>query len=199
MAALVDWPSMWAPYDQTTYDEALSYLHPGERVLDIGAGDLRFARQVVQKLHCHVVAVEKRIEAIQQGVACGTLSGIEVVAADARYLAFPIVDTAVLLMRHCEDFLLYVHKLRRAGCQRLITNARWRMGVECVPLEPAAPYRADYAGWYACVRCGCVRFNPGDPSRLPADADIRYLNVECCPACELSASDTLACQNGIAT
>ena len=42
--ASVDWEALWAPYDRATYHAVLDFLEPGEVVLDLGAGDLRFAR-----------------------------------------------------------------------------------------------------------------------------------------------------------
>ncbi len=179
-----DWAAMWAPYDECTYREALAYLCPSQTVLDIGAGDLRFARRAAA-LGCTVIAVERQAGVVQRGLSAGPLpDGLRVVLADARTWEFPPVDRAVLLMRHCADFALYVHKLRACGCEALITNARWGMGVECIPLGPGAPYSAHRAGWSACVRCGALTFIPGDPALVPPDVDVWVTNVEGCPCCE---------------
>jgi len=51
------WESLWAPYDQPTYDWVLNRLEPADVILDIGAGDLRLARQMAQLVR-HVYAIE---------------------------------------------------------------------------------------------------------------------------------------------
>ena len=38
-----DWELLWATYEEEVYDGILDRLRPGERVLDIGAGDLRLS------------------------------------------------------------------------------------------------------------------------------------------------------------
>ena len=85
------------------------------------------------------------------------------VVADARTEPVPAgVTVAVLLMRHCTHYALYVEKLRAAGCRRLITNARWGMGVEVIDLGPGVPFDSVGIGWYACRRCGAVGFAGDD-------------------------------------
>jgi hypothetical protein len=179
-----DWSNLWAPYDEVTYRAALAFLRPDQVVLDIGAGDLRFARRAARRVR-RLVAVEQQRKIIESGLACGPLPpNLTVVVADARVWPFPPgVDVAVLLMRHCADYGIYVRKLRAVGCQYLITNARWRMGVERVPLACAAVYESERVGWYACVRCGGCGFVPGDPSRLTPEVERTIVNVEGCPAC----------------
>jgi hypothetical protein len=148
-------------------------------VLDIGAGDLRFARMMAEK-GCQVIAVEIQAQLIGQSQPLP--ANLQVVIADARTWSFPpAVDVGVLLMRHCRDFGLYVRKLRASGCQMLVTNARWRMAVEAVPLQPASRYSPDRAGWSACVCCGAVMFIPGDTDGF------EYVNVEGCPQCSISS------------
>lgn len=184
------WQDVWAPYDESTYRTALAFLKPGQTVLDIGAGDLRFARRAAQ-LGCTVYAVERQREVVERGMAEGPLpSGLAVVVADARVWPFPLrLDAAVLLMRHCRDYALYVRKLRAAGCQLLITNARWGMGVEGVPLHRAAPYRPDRPGWYGCVVCGRTGFVAGPPERLTEEMVASWVNVEGCPGCRGDESE----------
>ncbi|MCC6905313.1 MAG: rRNA adenine methyltransferase [Anaerolineae bacterium] len=178
-----DWARLWAPYDASTYQEALGYVNPGDRVLDIGAGDLRFAYLVAQK-GCTVYAIEQQIGLLCNSRHTAYASRIHVMVGDARYMAFPEVDVAILLMRHCADFARYVTRLRQAGCGQLVTNARWRMGVECMPLATAIPFKPERSGWQACVQCGRVHFHPcEDPARAPENIDSAFVNVEGCPDC----------------
>jgi SAM-dependent methyltransferase len=180
----VDWESLWAPYDEGTYQAALDLLQPEDIVLDIGAGDLRFARRAALRVR-RVIAVERNrsvLAAASGGPAVGP-PNLMALCADA--LAMPIpegITAAVLLMRHCRHFRDYLVRLRAAGCRRLITNARWGMDVECVSLDPQRPYWSVPSGWYACM-CGTVGF------KAPADGDLRAsalgstVSVEDCPAC----------------
>lgn len=181
----LDWSALWAPYDEPTYQAALAYLRPGETLIDIGAGDLRFARRAAAK-GCHVYAVEWQVEIIRRGVVGGEPlpPNLTIILADAQKLPFPTtVETGVLLMRHCEHYALYVEKLRAVGCKHLITNARWRMSVERVPLCLASPFRDDRMGWFACVRCGSIGFLSGDPAELTPEIEQTTVNVEGCPKC----------------
>lgn len=179
-----DWSARWAPYSDDTYRDALAALHPGQTVLDIGAGDLRFARMACA-LGCRIVAVERRVEIVRRGLASAPLpEGLAVVIADLRVWPFPpAVDAAVLLMQYCADYALIVRKLREAGCPTLVTNARWRLGVEVVPLAEAAPFTPGVVGWFACVRCGHTGFAPLPPASLTPEVAERITNVEGCPAC----------------
>jgi hypothetical protein len=107
-----------------------------------------------------------------------------VICGDARVLPFPAADTAVLLMRHCRHFRLYRAKLEAAGCARLITNARWGLGVECLDLAAAPrPYDELVIGWYAC-RCGATGFRPGPVAQLTAPVAETVTEVDCCPECK---------------
>lgn len=173
------WEALWAPYDEETYARALAYVLPGATVLDIGAGDLRFAVRIAR--------FARLVYAIEQNPALWTgeprPSNLITVCGDARALPFPAVDTAVLLMRHCCHFGLYRRKLEAMGCVRLITNARWRMGVECIDLTVAPiPYDDLTIGWYAC-RCGATGFRPGATSRLTARVAETVVEVDRCPEC----------------
>lgn len=109
---------------------------------------------------------------------------LTVVCTDARSEPVPPgVTVAVLLMRHCTHYALYVEKLRAAGCQRLITNARWGVGVEVINLAPAAPFASVEAGWYACRRCGATGWAGEDATAVNAAALESMTDVEGCPAC----------------
>jgi hypothetical protein len=92
---------------------------------------------------------------------------------------------AVLLMRHCTHYALYVEKLRAAGCRRLITNARWGMGVEVIDLARAASFDSIAAGWYACRRCGAVGWAGEDTAAVNTAALETVTDVEGCPACDV--------------
>jgi hypothetical protein len=174
------WEARWAPYDEETYARALDYLPPGAVVLDIGAGDLRFACRAAGRA-ARVYALERRAELLSGRSLPGNLIAI---CGDARELPFPPgIDTAVLLMRHCRHFALYRCKLEAVDCARLITNARWGMGVECIDLmRPPTPYAALALGWYAC-RCGAAGFRAGPPELLDGDVADTIHEVEQCPEC----------------
>lgn len=178
------WSKRWAPYSNDTYHDGLAALTPGQLVLDIGAGDLRFARMAAAA-GCRVIAVEMQAGIVGRGLSDGPLpDGVTVVTADARDWPFPQgINAAVLLMRHCDCYGHYVAKLRSVGCPVLITNARWGLGVEVVPLAPAAAYCQAQMGWYACVRCGATGFIPGDPALLTPEVEQQMINVEGCPMC----------------
>ncbi len=106
------------------------------------------------------------------------------VCTDARTEPVPAdVTVAVLLMRHCTHYALYVAKLRAAGCRRLITNARWGMGVEIVDLGPGERFDLTSVGWYACRRCGAVGFAGDDAVALTSETIDHVTDVEGCPHC----------------
>jgi hypothetical protein len=107
-----------------------------------------------------------------------------VVCTDARSEpVLPGVTVAVLLMRHCTHYALYVEKLRAAGCQRLITNARWGMGLEVIDLGPGLPFDSVGMGWYACRRCGAVGWTGEDAAAVNERTVAHVADVEGCPAC----------------
>jgi len=174
------WESMWATCDAETYGRALEYIPHGAAVLDIGAGDLRLARRMAAR--ARVVYAIERNPALLPGEPLPP--NLIVIHGDARTTPFPEgIDTAVLLMRHCRHFALYRRKLEAVGCARLITNARWRTGVEWIDLRARPrPYAELAMGWYAC-RCGAAGFRPGPAERLTAElADIVH-EVDRCPEC----------------
>jgi ribosomal RNA adenine dimethylase len=180
----MDWENCWAPYDETTYGPALSFIGPDDIVVDIGAGDLRFARRAARRAR-HVFAIERN-PALLSRVPRVTRR-LTVMCADALKAAIPrSVTVAVLLMRHCQHFAEYVARLRAAGCQRLITNARWGMGVECLSLSPQPSFCAAAPGWYACV-CGRVGFKPCPPECITAEMLLHDQSLENCPACSATA------------
>jgi hypothetical protein len=182
------WEALWAPYDQPTYQAVLDVLTSDDIVLEIGAGDLRLAIQMANLSH-KVYAIE-----IQELLLDRALNSVEkslpgnlvIFHGDACSLPFPSgLTTGVLLMRHCTHFQLYANKLKRAGCQRLITNARWRMGVETVFLqEPRAQFDKIPMGWYACW-CGAVGIKPGPAGLFTPDQEAVVHEVASCPKCHL--------------
>jgi hypothetical protein len=180
-SALIDWETLWAPYDESTYGAALACLEAEDVVLDIGAGDLRFARRAAKHVR-RVFAVERNREVLQKAPQHLPVN-LTVICADALAWDFPEgITTAVLLMRHCRHFKEYLARLRVIGCQRLITNARWGMGVECLPLTPQRPYWSAPPGWYACA-CGAVGFKTAPAEEIPVGSLEETVFVENCPSC----------------
>ena len=173
-----DWEAAWAPYDEATYRAALAFLRPDDVVLDIGAGDLRFARRAAA-LARRVIAIEQRPERLAGRHPCN----LTVICDNALTWPFPPgLTVGVLLMRHCRHFAHYIARLRGVGCRQLITNARWGMGVECVSLAPQPSFAASGPGWYACL-CGAVGFKPGPPESITPIVLQRVHALENCPAC----------------
>lgn len=180
-----DWETLWAPYSEDTYREVLAALDPQDIVLDIGAGDLRLATRMAAKVR-HVYALEIQTFLIENALFLGQSlpPRLSLIQADARTHPFPTgITAAVLLMRHCTHFRLYADKLKAVGCQKLITNARWRMGVEVLHLQPP---RQEFAqttlGWYACW-CGNTGFKPGPVENLTEEIFNTTYEVACCPEC----------------
>ena len=149
-----EWEFRWAPYDLPTDQLVLNQLLSNDIILEIGAGDLRLARQMVA-LARKVYALEINPSVLDKGLASSApLPGNLIpICADARAFDFPCgVTSGVLLMRHCTHFRLYAEKLRDIGCRRLITNARWRMNVEVVDLQAARiPFENVELGWYCLL------------------------------------------------
>lgn len=178
------WEVLWAPYDEATYAAVLAAIEPTDIVLEIGAGDLRLARRLAHKAQ-QVIAWEIRAELLLQALTSESLpANLIARVADARREPVPPgVTAAVLLMRHCTHYAAYVAKLRAAGCRRLITNARWRTGVECVDLGPGVAFETIATGWYSCRRCGAVGFAGDEPELVDEVALERVSDVEGCPSC----------------
>lgn len=180
------WEELWAPHDQPTYQAVLGLLSPDDIVLEIGAGDLRLAVQMAKAAQ-RVYAIEIQESLLDQALTsvCKPMPGnLIAISGDACCLPFPAgITTGVLLMRHCTHFSLYINKLKEVGCQRLITNSRWRMGVELILLrEPRVPFAQAPMGWYACW-CGTVGFKPG-PAYLFSPEQAAVVNeLSDCPQC----------------
>ncbi len=185
MADMVDWERRWAPYDEETYRCALEAAHPDDVVVDIGAGDLRLALRMAPLVR-RVYAVESNQTLVLRAARCQALpANLAVVCADALTWAMPSeVTLAVLLMRHCtrSHFATYVQRLKGVGCRRLVTNARWKMGVEVIDLRCQRPYDPQRTGWYAC-HCGMVGFNAPDIDQITPETLSDVTDVAGCPYC----------------
>ena len=177
-----DWEMLWAPYDEPTYAAALQNIQSDDVVLDIGAGDLRLARQMAAKVR-HVYAWEIQAKMLAES-SVNLPDNLTVCCTDARFEPVPgDVTVAMLLMRHCRHFGLYVKRLRAAGCQRLLTNARWGMDVELVDLQaPRILYTVASMGWFACW-CGHTGFKTGPAEQLTWEKETAVYEVIFCPNC----------------
>ena len=179
------WEALHAPYDPSTYQAVLDQLWEDDVILDIGAGDLRLARQMA-RIAQKVYAVEIDAELLHRACAAPDPlpANLIPICANARALDFPSdITTGVLLMRHCTCFRLYFDSLQGAGAARLITNARWRMNVEVVGLwTPRLPFRQAPMGWYAC-RCGSAGFKEGPVEGWSLAMDAITNEVSGCPRC----------------
>jgi hypothetical protein len=180
MKPLDAWEACWATYDEATYRAALSFVQPSDTVLDIGAGNLQFARRAAQ-IARQVYAVE--LQASLLSTQSSLPDNLVVICADARTIPWPQnVTLGVLLMRHCTHCKLYSARLKALGCQRLVTNARWRLGVELVHLTQRRCWRTVSAGWYACL-CGATGFIETEPARLTEIHTEQVAEVDSCPEC----------------
>jgi hypothetical protein len=182
------WEQLWAPYDEPTYRSVLAALHPEDTVLEIGAGDLRLARRVAA-ITRQVFAIEIQSAILEAVTADDLPENLCVIPGDARLVKFPPgITTAILLMRHCTHFDRYARKLRDIECSRLITNARWRTGLEVIDLdETRIPYNEFELGWYACL-CGSAGFKIGAVDRFTEDIAYKTTEVIDCPGCHTSKS-----------
>ena len=180
-----DWELRWAPYDQPTYQAVLDRLRPEDIVLEIGAGDLRLARKMANVTR-KVYGLEINAQVLDQGLQFShpQPGNLIVMHADALVADFPPdVTTGVLLMRHCTHFREYANKLRNLGCQKLITNARWRMAVETIDLQaPKTKFEDVKIGWYACW-CGAAGFKTGPVELLTPEVNAITHEVIDCPEC----------------
>lgn len=183
---LEDWEGWYSAYDVETYAAVLDQIGAEDVVLDIGAGDLRLALRMAERAR-RVYALEVNPRVVGEALSIIGLDlprNLHVVCANAQDVSFPRgVTVAVLLMRHCRHFGRYVERLEAVGCRRLLTNARWKNGVELVDLEAQPlPLEAIEEGWYAC-RCGAVGYvGSGDAA---ADSPLEVAN---CPRCRSCAS-----------
>jgi hypothetical protein len=178
---LVDWERIWCPYDERTYQEVLAAIRPVDVVVDIGAGDFCLTKRMAEKAE-RVYGIEIQSSLIPKEASRENLF---LVQGDAQTWPFPAdVTIGVLLMRHCRHFTLYAEKLRHAGADRLVTNARWRMGVEVINLTRETKQYSDFElGWYACW-CGSVGFKPGPAEHLTPATDAYIHEVIDCPVCQ---------------
>jgi hypothetical protein len=184
------WEKVWAPYDEPTYRSVMGYLKPGDVVLEIGAGDLRLSRLMAQVVRqVYAIEIQSRLFEIQPLPLPKNLIELR---GDACTLFFPTrINVGVLLMRHCTHFQMYVKKLQAVGCRRMITNARWRMGVEMIDLQSnRMPYSLVTMGWYACI-CGSTGFKPGSAELYSAEMDTHIDEVEDCPNCRGGLSQVI--------
>lgn len=186
---LTDWEGWFSPYDNQVYATVLSHIGQEDTVLEVGAGDLRLALRIAgqaQKVHAvevNPLLLSRALEII----ALDLPRNLHVICANALDLPIPPdVTVAVLLMRHCQHFRTYVDRLRAAGCRRLLTNARWKTGVELIDLAAhGMPFEDVHEGWYAC-RCGATGYvGTGARSNAPP-AEVNY-----CPACSDSRAPSL--------
>ena len=181
-SSLEEWEAIWAPYDEATYAAVLAAIEPADVVLDIGAGDLRLTRRIAERAQ-QVIAWEIQPDLLVAAIRPFP-ANLFAVATDARTELVPAgITVTVLLMRHCTHYALYVENLRTAGCRRLITNARWGMGVEVVDLGPGIPFDSVGIGWYACRRCGAIGFAGDDTQHVVAATFEHVDDVEGCPLC----------------
>ena len=176
------WEWMWSPYDAATYTAVLEEIAPDDIVLDIGAGDLRLTRQIALRAR-KVYAIERN-NTLFENLKADLPANCQIIAGDGRWVAFPEgLTVAVLLMRHCTHLLWYWSKLTAVSCRKLITNARWGMGVEVIDLQtPRIPYKSILMGWYACW-CGNKGFIPGQAENLTDTLLNKIWEVNACPAC----------------
>jgi hypothetical protein len=180
-----NWEYQWAPYDPPTYQAVIEKLRSDDIVLDIGAGDLRLARQMAATVR-KVYGIEINSDVLKQGLEKNAPlpSNLIPICADARIMDFPSeVTVGVLLMRHCTHFREYASKLKDVGCQRLITNARWRMNVETIDLLTLGiKFEKVKIGWYACW-CGAVGFKDESAELLTPETEAIIHEVIDCPNC----------------
>jgi SAM-dependent methyltransferase len=183
---LLDWEGWFHPYDPETYQFVLQHVGAQDIVLDIGAGDLRLALglapyvQRVYTLEVNPLLVAQALQAIGLDLP----RNVHVICANALDVPIPPhVTVAVLLMRHCQHWKAYFDRLEAARCPRLITNARWRSGVEVIDLAAPRVALAELKeGWYAC-RCGAVGYvGQGDKAQAAPT------EVCDCPACRAGSA-----------
>ncbi len=130
---LTDWEGWWSPYGEDEYRFVLDRVGPDDVVLDIGAGDLRLALRLAEKVR-RVYAVEVNPTVLGPalaGIGHAMPRNLVVICANVLDIEFPAgITAAILLMRHCQHFNEIVARLRVAGCRRLFTNVVSRLAVE---------------------------------------------------------------------
>ena len=184
MTEPIDWEAIWAPYDEEIYRFVVERIYPFDVVVDIGAGDLRLSSRVAN-IASWVYAIERNPEVLARADRYGQPENLVPICTDARQWPMPTdVTVGVLLMRHCtpEHFAEYVARLKAMGCRRLITNARWKMGVEEIDFRSAVAYDPKRVGWFAC-QCGATGFTPGEPQQVTDQVLNTVVEVVNCPQC----------------
>ncbi|NPA91580.1 MAG: methyltransferase domain-containing protein [Chloroflexi bacterium] len=178
------WDALWAPYDEDTYAFVLEQVTPDDVVVDIGAGDLRLAFRLAQRVR-RVYAIERQPHLVARALQERQRpANLFILVGDARVLPFPPdVTIGVLLMRHSPDVALYWAKLQERGARGLVTNARWGLGPEYIDINaPRVPFEHVQMGWYAC-RCGATGFIPGPPEEMDEHVFRTIHEVANCPVC----------------
>lgn len=178
---LDEWEARFSPYDEELYCAVLDRVTSADIVIEIGAGDLRLALRLARHVQ-QVYAVEVNpllVARVLEGIGFSLPRNLAVICANA--LDFPIpagVTVGILLMRHCRHFGHYFDRLQAVGCRWLLTNARWKYGLEAIDLKaPRTPFAELTEGWYAC-RCGAVGY-----VGTGSCPDLAPVEVEDCPAC----------------
>lgn len=178
---LTDWEGWFSPYDDEVYNQVLNNIGEDDVVLDIGAGDLYLALRLARRAR-KVYAVEvnpKVLGPALEAIGWDLPRNLVAICANAMDIPFPShVTVAVLLMRYCQHLGDYVAKLRAVGCRRLITNARWKAGMEVIELAvQGEDFSQVKGGWWAC-KCGATGFIPTEDEALLAGPPTE---VERCP------------------
>jgi hypothetical protein len=181
---LLDWESWFHPGEPGVHAQVVARLQPEDVVLDLGAGDLRLAQQMAGSV-LRVYAVEVNPLLVGEALARIGLDlprNVHVVCSNA--LDFPVppgVTVGTLLMRHCQHFAAFFERLRASGCRRLLTNARWKSGVEEIDLQAhRVAFSEVTEGWYAC-RCGAVGYVGQGEQPLSVAVEVAG-----CPVCASS-------------
>ena len=186
------WEQLWAPYSENIYRSVLAQIKPDDVVLEIGAGDLRLACQLskaarkVYAIEIHGSVMSNHSDYMQPLIKKTRIpANLKIIIGDARKIPFPDdITVGVLLMRYCYHFQLYEEKLLATHCTRLITNSRWRMGVETINLlTRRIPYDRLPIGWYACW-CGHTGFKPGEIESVTPEVMKTIHEVTGCPYCK---------------
>jgi SAM-dependent methyltransferase len=179
-----EWEAAWAPYDESTYQAVLNYIRPADRLLEIGAGDLRLAKRLAGVARL-VYAIEINPNVLARAVQ-PLPNNLIVILGDALTLEFPTgITCGVLMMRHCSHFRLYAQKLKDCGATRLISNARWRFDPEEIDLTcKRSPYERFGMGWYACW-CGATGFKEGPVEKISPELMEVVSELRDCPECYL--------------
>lgn len=167
----------------------LACARPDDVVLEIGAGDYRLARKLADKCQ-FVYGLELNPNLVRRARAELEIDNLAIIEGDAYSSWFPDdISMAVLLMRHCRQFGLLAAKLVESGCNRLVTNARWGMGVEEIDLtKPRVSYSEVDLGWTGCW-CGAINFVEGPAQLLFAARESQVIEVYDCPNCANGRSE----------